>query len=187
MQSCEQTNGQSIYDHGLDVWRNFELIYECIKNNSPSDEVKIPDWVFQHRELILDNLLPLDIIREYLTFHDCGKPFCFRRDEAGKVHFPDHEKHSFTTWTQISDGSERSRKIGQLILHDMDIHRLRPEGVEEFSSNPDAITLLISGIAAINSNAKMFGGFESDSFKIKYKRISKLGKRILEHAERSIV
>jgi hypothetical protein len=180
MQLCEQTNGQNIHEHGLDVWRNFELIYNSLKTGKENLDVKIPEWAFEHREFILERLVPLDEIRTYLEFHDCGKPFCITKDSEGRNHFPDHEKTSFQVWTQISDESKRSKRIGQLILHDMDIHRLKPDGVPEFSKRSDAITLLISGLAAINSNAKMFGGFDSNSFKIKHKKISKLGRKILE-------
>lgn len=107
--------------------------------------------------------------------HDCGKPFCLKADEEGRRHFPNHAQVSYETFTKFYEDPTAA----ELILHDMDIHTLKSEGVEEFSKNPHAITLLISGLAEIHSNAKMFGGIDSTSFKIKHKCISKRGKQII--------
>jgi hypothetical protein len=52
----------------------------------------------------------------------------------------------------------------------MDIHTLKSEGVEEFCKNPLAITLLLTGLAEIHSNAQMFGDIESVSFRIKMEK-----------------
>jgi hypothetical protein len=62
----------------------------------------------------------------------------------------------------------------------MDIHTLRIEEIEEFIKKPQAITLLLSGLASIHANASMFGGISSDSFKIKWKRINKMGLAICQ-------
>lgn len=175
MKSCEQTEGQSIYEHGLDVWRNFIMIYNSIKfNQKPNNGVIIPDWAFEHREVILDRLFPLDTIKEYLIYHDCGKPFCLETDENGKRHFPNHAQVSYETWLSISGNGQTAN----LILHDMDVHKLKSEDVESFARMSEAATLLLAGLAEINSNAKMFGGFASTSFKIKYKHLNKKGKKI---------
>jgi hypothetical protein len=61
----------------------------------------------------------------------------------------------------------------------MDIHLLKAGGVEEFAKKPHALTLLLTGLAEVHSNANMFGGIESTSFKIKYKSICQRGKQIL--------
>lgn len=42
-----------------------------------------------------------------------------------------------------------------------------------------AKTNLIAGLSEIHANASMFGGIDSTSFKIKWKQISKRGKKIL--------
>lgn len=62
----------------------------------------------------------------------------------------------------------------------MDIHLLKSEGVEEFCQNPHHLTLLLVGLAEIHSNAKMFGGLDSTSFKIKWKNINQRGKQIIK-------
>jgi hypothetical protein len=48
---------------------------------------------------------------------------------------------------------------------------------EEWSAK-DAITLLIAALAEVHSNASLFGGIESTSFKIKWKTIDKRGRQI---------
>ena len=40
------------------------------------------------------------------------------------------------------------------------------------------MSLLLAGLAEIHSNAEMFGGLDSVSFKIKWKQINKRGKAI---------
>jgi uncharacterized protein YlaN (UPF0358 family) len=62
----------------------------------------------------------------------------------------------------------------------MYIHLLKSDGVDEFCKNPNAITLLLTGLSEIHSNSQMFGGIDSISFKIKWKCINKRGKQILE-------
>jgi hypothetical protein len=43
------------------------------------------------------------------------------------------------------------------------------------------ITLLIASLAEIHSNAEMFGGIESTSFKIKWKNIDRRGKQVFKY------
>jgi hypothetical protein len=69
--------------------------------------------------------------------------------------------------------------IAQLILHDMDSHRLNNENLEEFKLLPYRYILLLSGLAELHANCEMFGGKESESFKIKFKRLEKFGSRVL--------
>lgn len=78
------------------------------------------------------------------------------------------------TYRQISDNDH----IADLIKHDMDIHQLKADGVEEFCKNPNAALHLLAGLAEINSNAQFGSGFESTNFKIKYKSICQRGKAI---------
>lgn len=115
-----------------------------------------------------------DDLLQYALFHDCGKPLCRTVDEQGRQHFPNHADVSYQTWI-AAGGSE---DIGQLIKMDMDIHCLKADGIEEFSKRPQALYLLLSGLAEIHSNAQMFGGIDSVSFKIKWKQIDKRGSQI---------
>jgi hypothetical protein len=175
MRNCEQSKGQNIYEHGLSVWEYMEDLMEHLWNETPLEkEWKIPEWIYKYKWNILENLLPAHIIEQYCVFHDCGKPFCKVVDENGKPHFPNHAQISHDIWMDM-DGNEQ---IGKLILMDMAIHTIKDYDIDSFIKNPEAITLILSGLSEIHSNARMFGGIQSDSFKIKWKQIDKRGKAI---------
>lgn len=108
--------------------------------------------------------------------HDCGKPYCLEIDSEGKRHYPGHAQKSFEVFNSIYDNTIAS----ELILHDMDIHLLKSDGVEEFMKNPNYLTHLLIGLSEIHSNAEMFGGIESTSFKIKWKSINSRGNQIFK-------
>lgn len=175
MTGCEQSQGQSIYQHGVSVNDYLVDLISFLKTGNPTTKTwRFPDWLAQYREEILSRLLPEEILSKYAIFHDCGKPYCLTTDGDGRRHFPEHAQKSYETWMQI-DGDEQ---IGQLILHDMDIHTIKAEEIPAFAARPEAISLLLTGLAEIHSNAAMFGGIESTSFKIKWKQIDKRGKQI---------
>ncbi len=143
----------------------------------------IPNFIYEHKEFILNKLLPINIISTYQMYHDIGKPYCKSYDieNNGKYHFYNHAALSAKTYSQI----DNSYLISTLIERDMDIHLLKAEQIDNFigSSELDimiAITLLISGLSEIHANAEMFGGLNSTSFKIKYKQINSRGKTILK-------
>lgn len=60
----------------------------------------------------------------------------------------------------------------------MDVHLLKAVDIPEFKARPQAIALLLTGLAEIHANASMFGGLESTSFKIKWKHLDKRGRQI---------
>ena len=62
---------------------------------------------------------------------------------------------------------------------DMDIHTLKSKNIQEFTGRSEAVPLLITGLCEVHANASMFGGIESTLFKIKWKQISRRGKKIL--------
>ena len=176
MSSCEQTKGQSFLDHGISVKNYlFDLINHMRSGTPLKYEWKLPSWVLENKDLFLNSLPDDETLELYTVYHDCGKPFCVTVDEEGRRHFPDHAKVSYQIFNQYFD----DRIAADLILHDMDIHMLKSEGVEEFAKNPYALTLLLTGLSEVHSNANMFGGIESTSFKIKYKSICQRGKQIL--------
>lgn len=172
--------GMSILEHGESIHNYFLDLYgHLYEGQSLKYEWKLPEWLLQHKDFIKSNLYPLDILKDYHIFHDCGKPLCITIDELGKQHFNNHAEASFNQWTSCTDGSPRNALIGRLIRMDMDIHLLKAEGLEEFSRRPEALSLLITGLCEIHSNAAMFGGIESTSFKIKWKALDKRGRQIL--------
>lgn len=174
MMSCEQTSGMNMMQHGASVYEFFVDLKNHVLNGK---ELKL-DWVLPEwaKEPKLWNaLLDEDIIQEYQIFHDCGKPFCRTVDDEGRQHFPNHAAVSKETWLSI--GGDPT--VAELMGMDMDIHLLKDEGCVEFAKRKEAATLLLTGLAEIHSNARMFGGIESTSFKIKWKHINKRGKRII--------
>lgn len=174
MQSCPQTEYQSVYQHGVSVRDHILKLIDFLEDGLIPDNWKIPDWFIKYRNQIKKHLLPIHIIEQYAVFHDCGKPYCLIFDQNGKRHFPDHPSVSYKTWINAG-GTEQ---IAKLILWDMRIHTMKADEIDEFVLHPEAITLLIAGLAEVHSNAKMFGGIESESFKIKYNQINRRGKVI---------
>ena len=177
MKSCEQTQGQSVLEHGISVKNyTFDLINHLKYNTPLKYEWKLPDWLYENKDLFINNLPSDKTIKYYTVLHDCGKPYCAEVDKDGKKHFPSHAEVSHKVFSEIFDDEIAS----ELIKHDMDIHLLKSEGVEEFCQNPHHLTLLLVGLAEIHSNAKMFGGLDSTSFKIKWKNINQRGKQIIK-------
>lgn len=174
MQNCLQTNSQSVYQHGLSVRDHiFELI-SFLETGHIQGDWKLPSWMHEHRQELLHALLPKDIIEEYTIFHDCGKPYCLTIDSDGKHHFPNHAEVSSQTWFRVT----ANEQVAKLMRMDMMIHTMKAVDIEEFIKHPEAITLLLAGLAEVHSNAKMFGGLDSESFKIKWSQINKRGKAI---------
>lgn len=174
MQHCFQTDIQSVYQHGISVKEHiFELI-TFLKTGQINIGWKLPNWMYDYREQLLTAALPDDIIEEYAVFHDCGKPYCLQYDNEGKRHFPNHAEVSYQTWRAVSS----NETVANLIRMDMKIHTIKAAEIDEFITHPEAITLLLAGLAEVHSNAKMFGGIESESFKIKWNQINKRGRAI---------
>jgi len=176
MSECEQTKGQSVLEHGTSVKNYlFDLINHLRSGTPLQYEWKLPDWVLENKDLLLSSLPDDKTIKLYTVFHDCGKWKCLEIDADGKRHFPNHAEVSYKVFNQVFNNSVAA----ELILHDMDIHLLKSDGVNQFCQNPYALTLLLTGLAELHSNAQMFGGLDSTSFKIKWKCINQRGKQII--------
>jgi hypothetical protein len=61
----------------------------------------------------------------------------------------------------------------------MDFHVLKAKDIEDFSNTKYSISLILSALAEIHSNAKMFGGIDSVSFKIKWKHTNKKRRQVI--------
>lgn len=170
MRECEQFDGMSVLDHGLDVFaRYLDLI-------SPAPKLKwrMPDWV----KKLIPLQMPLETMRMYLIYHDCGKPFCCTMDGEGRQHFLNHAQVSYDTWMKYADTPEDER-IGKLILMDMDAHTIKGDAIDKFIQRCETPSLLLAGLAEIHSNALWLHQLDSDQFKIKWKRLDKIGKRLV--------
>lgn len=168
---------QTILMHGISVWFKFKKLYQHLQGEDSFYEYPLPTWIYDYK----DNLLPileqnLQEIKTYLIYHDCGKPFCISEDEQGQ-HFQNHAQISKEIFSQHFNNP----MIADLIGNDMLCHITKAKDYELLLNIPNIEILLCSALAELHSNALMFGGFQSDSFKIKFKNFNKLGARILQH------
>ncbi len=178
MRSCSQSAGVSVLKHGMLVNDAYERIRAYIAGEPSPDGWRLPDWTRDALVVTYNASLSeadLAIIREYQIFHDCGKPYVRIEDADGRVHFPDHARMSGRIWESVGGHPVAAR----LMTMDMDAHLLKSGDVAEFASRPEALTLLITALAEVHANATMFGGLDSDSFKIKAKHLDKRGRQVL--------
>lgn len=173
MKATKQAKEQTMIQHGLSVWKYYLNLL-----NGDTEGFRLPQWWIDHQEDILANLHSYKTIKHYTIWHDIGKPHCRTVDEDGKQHFPNHAEKSKEIWDDIFP----NRKIeSNLIASDMDFHTLKfEEIIEKHTDIRDICTLMLAALAELHSNASMFGGIESDSFKIKFKKLEKLGKKICD-------
>jgi hypothetical protein len=176
MANCEQTKGQSVLQHGESVKSyTFDLINHLRNGSRLLHEWRLPDWLITNKDLLLGSLPTDETLDLYTRFHDIGKPYCLEIDSDGKRHFPNHAEVSFNIFKQIFNDDHAA----ELIRHDMDIHLLKADGVEDFCKSTNSAVHLLVGLAEIHSNAQMFGGIDSTSFKIKWKCLNQRGKQII--------
>lgn len=179
MKATKQAKMQSILQHGYSVWNYYRRLLE-----GDTEGFRLPQWYTEYKDQIFENLHDYKTIKHYTIWHDLGKPYCITFDENGRQHFPDHAKKSKEIWDSIFP--DRS-VISTLIEHDMDFHTLKADQIlEQNLSTKDLCTLMLAALAELHSNASMFGGIESDSFKIKFKKLEKTGnqicKKLFDHA-----
>ena len=168
-----QTDTQNVLEHGISVAKHFNQLIKGDTNNW-----KLPTWFTDNKEFIFNNIHSLEDIKEYQVMHDCGKSYCMTIDEQGKRHFTNHAQVSSDTFSKISD----NKVVADLILKDMVFHTIKADEVEDFVKNNSietVLTLLVTALCELHSNAAMFGGIESTSFKIKFKQLDKRGKQVL--------
>lgn len=169
MKNCEQTVGQSVYEHGVSVCNHYDLW------TKRQEQWRTPDWMWR---IFPDEIHPDKVVRDYLLFHDCGKPYCQIMSE-GKRHFPNHACISGDVYLKLT-GDEL---VSKLIREDLTLHSSTADEIEHKLqyewTRRDTFTLLLAAFCEIHSNASMFGGIESTSFKIKWKNLDRRGKQIL--------
>lgn len=173
MSDCPQTGTQSVLEHGLSVW---EYTQKLISGDFQG--FKLPQWFIDNHAFIVNNLHSIQEVRKYNIYHDCGKPNCIEYDDEGKRHFPNHAEVSKRTWLELYP---EETVVANLIGYDMALHT---ETADEIKAHDwdvkTACTLLITSFAELHSNAAMFGGIESISFKMKYKKLDKRGKMLMK-------
>lgn len=207
-QYITESGSQTVYEHGLSVakycfdfvmhtyfgkplirtWSIDKIldsnIMHVVKNilvlDNNHDDIIIdnPDSQQIFHNIKQNSILMYDILT-YCLYHDCGKPYCRTVDCNGNTHFLNHELVSYKKWMEAGG----SKFIGDLILYDMAIHRSTIKELNNMFDNISIIQwciLIISALSEVHSNAEMFGGLESISFKIKLKKIFKNVKHIIK-------
>lgn len=170
MQETEQMKGLSIHEHGLSVKSCYQDLMFKLEN-----KLEVIDPILEEIYILVkDKIYSNEIIYRYQEFHDCGKPYCLIIDDEGKKHFPEHEKVSAALWREIFP---EEKKIAELIEHDMDFHTLKGDDIDKLWRQEYSPSLYFTAWAEIIANSKMFGGFESTSFKIKKKKLVQAGKK----------
>lgn len=184
MEDCKNSLGQSVLEHGLSVKDHLFDLIEFLRNPEAHQKFswKYPQWIFRHTNNILQNVLDEFTLQKYAVMHDCGKPFCKTIDENGRVHYPGHSLKSFEVFKTFNNDPI----IAELIKRDMDMHTMDSSLIvednqirskEEVKKN---VTLLITALSEIHANAELFGGLNSDSFRIKWKQLDRIGNLLLD-------
>jgi hypothetical protein len=135
----------------------------------------VPDWLSATPGWGGFKNLDVGTLLRYLSWHDCGKPFCLSVDETGKTHFKDHAERSASIW-ELVGGSEIEQELMRLDMH---LHTMSAEDVPDFAKNPLSRMLLVAAIAALEANKADFGGTDSASFKIKTKKLLRRARALL--------
>jgi hypothetical protein len=193
----EQTAGQSILAHGASVREHYFALIQHLLGKIDLTQYsnwKLPSWLNENTQFLVDNFPNAEwhayVMDRYLTLHDCGKPDVEIKDDEGRTHFPDHEVASKKTYWKFASKNHTNEYgehtewyedaiISEMIGNDMLIHTLKADGVEEYCNILYPLTHLLVGVATIHSNASMFGGIDSTSFKIKWKALEARGKQII--------
>ena len=114
-------------EHGQMVHDSYnQIIQSCEKQDN---ELKLPIYIFEfyekYKQILIDKH---DNIRLYQLFHDCGKKKSKIIDEEGKIHYPNHARISFEFFSENCNDEYSA----DLILHDMHLHILKGDELDEF-------------------------------------------------------
>lgn len=117
----------------------------------------------------------------YHVYHDAGKPFCRTIDENGKQHFPNHSQYSYDIFRETFAEHEHMEIVSKFIQSDMVFHSYNMEQIIEFIANNSkefCLSLWLTSFAELYSNKEMFDDSNQTSFKIKYKKLIQVAKRL---------
>ncbi len=168
MKNCNQSKNETIWQHCNSVWEQYCYLLE--------DQSKLPPTIKDNFTQLVANQYPINIVQPYLCYHDCGKPYCITEKE-GKVSFPNHVNISAKLFREAG-GNILS---AQLIELDMIFHLEKADDILAKNLESKTLaTLMLSAWAAIFANAQMFGGEESESFKIKKSQLTSRCKKIIK-------
>lgn len=174
MLETKQGPDLDVLRHGVEVHQRYRDLLRLLRGRKPVMYWDLPDWFMKAAKLIPKQERFQDMRRFHL-FHDCGKPYSMQIEDGNK-RFPDHEKVS----GQVSRKLKFKENISQMIELDMICHKTTSEEFEQYKNHPLLPSLLLTSIAEVYANNRLFGGFDSESFKIKHKKVLSRLKQILE-------
>ena len=175
MAACEQTQGMNMLEHGQRVHDAYVHLHNgLVANGFEQAEPALQAWFNRIQACIPSALLTPDNVKAYHVYHDCGKHLVLCTDDTGRRHFPDHASASAVQFQAIFPDDHQTH---WLIAHDMDFHTMRGEDLRALWAEPLAATLYLTAWAEIRANATMFGGLESESYKIKRSRLLQAAKK----------
>lgn len=187
MRRCEQTAGQDVLAHGRSVREHYFALLDHLAGRvdlHASSNWRLPAWVDDYAGHLLTATLPRHLMDRYLTLHDAGKPSVHTQDPDGRVHFPGHAAASEQVYRDTCGPwtpDQERELIAALIGGDMDIHLLKAEQIPQFAERQTAVAHLLAGLSEVHSNAGLFGGTTSTSFKIKAKHLDKRGRTLCRY------
>ena len=173
MTNCFQFKTQSILQHGLSVHDHYLKIIQALDSKDYS-YYQFPQHLKDIWPKVKKRLYHSDLLKQYHTYHDCGKPFCAETDMSGRRHFKNHALVSYDIYTQIFSDDI----VAKLIRYDMMLHAGTDEEIAVFvkeNGKRFLFSLWMTSLAEIYSNADMFEAqHRMPGFKPKYDRLVKL-------------
>lgn len=183
MRSTFQFEKIDMLNHGRMVDAEYSKLLAEIERDVESAAKKLGLSVEQ-TERLARNQIGGATGKAYRIYHDCGKHLSLVISEDGRRSYPNHAKVSAEEFAKAFDDDEAR----WLIENDMAFHTMKGDELENWlssnSSNKRRIaTLLLTAWAEIRANAEMFGGVDSDSFKMKKKRLRRAGRAAMRKLE----
>ena len=160
--------------HGEAVHEHYRALFDRLEKGEECEQLQ-KVWA-----LLKDQLPPIDALKRYHVFHDCGKHLCRTIDDCGKQHFTNHAEMSAQQYALVWPSDTVTP---HLIRHDMAFHSARGEELGLIWKDQMAPILYFTAWAEIYANAEMFGGTQSESFKIKRSRLIQAAKKRLAQTE----
>lgn len=146
-------------NHGLLVSKSYKDL--CSNTTAFIDEDLVLAWFNSYK--------PADLSQYHLN-HDMAKPFCaqWSAEKSQYSYGPNHSKKSAALFKLVFGSNSF---IESLIENDMAFHTCKSDTIEKTWLLPNSEHLYATAWAELFANATIFGGTNSDSFKIKKKRL----------------
>ena len=185
MKNCYQFKNQNMIEHGLLVRKHHKQIIKDLHHST--NQYELPDELRAHSKQFLKHQYNNHILSYYQLYHDCGKPFCLEIDDDGKRRYPKHEEVSAKVFSDAFSKTKHCDKISTLIANDMIFHKENMTDIDAFLEACDdkrlVYSLILTSFAELYANKSMFDDNNQTSFKIKYKKLHRVVKKIIKHHE----